>query len=301
MTLGKKIASYRKVAGLTQAQLGEQLSISPQAVSKWENDLSEPDIATLQTLAKLYKVSLDTLLDPDIEFPEIVEIEEQEELVKENESEEKEEKHEPPATTIGFCKRCGIVVNEENLGATEPVIMCKKCVEAEESERVAKRETEERKEKAEKAYSRSQNRRGLIKSFIFASLVTVLFVVIMIFVMTHSTEFVPGLIPFTIIGSYVVFAFVSCLFFDCIVQEILFNWTTKSFQFPGLIFSFDLDGFIWLIAMKILFWILGAILGLLAALIGIAIGMVFAIFVFPYIMIKMHIDNKNGEQSEFVD
>ena len=65
MALGKKLANYRKLAGLTQQQLGEQLNLSPQAISKWENDLAEPDLATLRTLADLYKVSVGELIDPD--------------------------------------------------------------------------------------------------------------------------------------------------------------------------------------------------------------------------------------------
>lgn len=39
-TMGKRIAAFRKERGLTQDQLAEQLGISPQAVSKWETDLS---------------------------------------------------------------------------------------------------------------------------------------------------------------------------------------------------------------------------------------------------------------------
>ena len=63
MTLGKKLSGYRKMLGITQQQLGERLNLSPQAISKWENDLAEPDLATLKMLAELYKVSIDELLD----------------------------------------------------------------------------------------------------------------------------------------------------------------------------------------------------------------------------------------------
>ncbi len=62
MTLGTRITQYRKSAGLTQEALAEALNVSPQAVSKWENDISCPDIATLPKLSKLLHVSVDTLL-----------------------------------------------------------------------------------------------------------------------------------------------------------------------------------------------------------------------------------------------
>ena len=61
-TLGMRIAANRKRLGLTQYQLAEKLGVSPQAVSKWENDLSCPDIATLPRLADLFGISLDALL-----------------------------------------------------------------------------------------------------------------------------------------------------------------------------------------------------------------------------------------------
>lgn len=62
MTIGKKIMSLRKEAGLTQEQLAEKLGISPQAVSKWENGISCPDISMLPTLASLFHVTVDDLL-----------------------------------------------------------------------------------------------------------------------------------------------------------------------------------------------------------------------------------------------
>lgn len=61
-TLGKRIAQNRKRLKLTQDQLAEKLGITAQAVSKWENDQSCPDIATLPLLAEIFGVSTDELL-----------------------------------------------------------------------------------------------------------------------------------------------------------------------------------------------------------------------------------------------
>ena len=60
-SLGKKISELRKEKSLTQEGLAEALGISPQAVSKWENDLSCPDIMLLPALASLFDVSIDEL------------------------------------------------------------------------------------------------------------------------------------------------------------------------------------------------------------------------------------------------
>ena len=63
MELGKKIRQLRFRAGLTQEQLAEKLGIGAQAVSKWENAASMPDITALPLLAEIFGVSIDDLFD----------------------------------------------------------------------------------------------------------------------------------------------------------------------------------------------------------------------------------------------
>lgn len=61
-TLGKRISAHRKRLGLTQDQLAERVGVSAQAVSKWENDLSCPDISILPKLASIFGTTTDELL-----------------------------------------------------------------------------------------------------------------------------------------------------------------------------------------------------------------------------------------------
>ena len=61
-TLGQRIALLRKQKNLTQDALAAATGVSAQAVSKWENDLSCPDIMILSQLAKLLGVTVDHLL-----------------------------------------------------------------------------------------------------------------------------------------------------------------------------------------------------------------------------------------------
>ena len=61
-TLGKRIAANRKRLGLTQDRLAELLGVTAQAVSKWENDQSCPDIGTIPKLADIFGISTDELL-----------------------------------------------------------------------------------------------------------------------------------------------------------------------------------------------------------------------------------------------
>ena len=63
MTIGKRIAHLRKEKGLTQEELAQHMGISPQAVSKWENDQTCPDISALPKLARLFGVTVDELLE----------------------------------------------------------------------------------------------------------------------------------------------------------------------------------------------------------------------------------------------
>ena len=66
--LGQRIQERRKQQGLTQEQLGSDLFVSPQAVSKWENGESLPDIGTLPALCKTLGTSADALLGIDSEL-----------------------------------------------------------------------------------------------------------------------------------------------------------------------------------------------------------------------------------------
>lgn len=59
--LSMNIARLRKAKGFTQDQLAEQLGVSAQAVSKWENGQSYPDISLLPKLAEIFEVSMDEL------------------------------------------------------------------------------------------------------------------------------------------------------------------------------------------------------------------------------------------------
>jgi transcriptional regulator with XRE-family HTH domain len=61
-SIGTRIARLRRARGFTQEELAEHLSVTAQAVSKWENDNSCPDISLLPALAKLLGVTTDTLL-----------------------------------------------------------------------------------------------------------------------------------------------------------------------------------------------------------------------------------------------
>lgn len=64
-TMGSRIAARRKEKGMTQEELAARLGVSAQAVSKWENDVSCPDISLLPRLCRMLGITSDELLTGD--------------------------------------------------------------------------------------------------------------------------------------------------------------------------------------------------------------------------------------------
>ena len=114
MTLGERLAMLRKNAGMTQQQLGKALSISPQAVSKWEHDLAEPDLRTLKELSALYGIGIGELLGDECAAADAAPAKE--------EDEPQEEKK-----LIGYCVRCHRAVYGGNEMRTSLGLMCRSC------------------------------------------------------------------------------------------------------------------------------------------------------------------------------
>ena len=85
MNLGNSLFQARKKNGLSQEEVAEKLGVSRQTISNWETDETLPDICQSKKLALLYHLSLDELIEFDIDLKEI-------EQVIEHTSEETEKK-----------------------------------------------------------------------------------------------------------------------------------------------------------------------------------------------------------------
>jgi transcriptional regulator with XRE-family HTH domain len=71
MSLGNSLFHARKKCGLSQEEVAERLGVSRQTVSKWETDETLPDIRQSKKMAVLYNLSLDELIDFDLDVREI--------------------------------------------------------------------------------------------------------------------------------------------------------------------------------------------------------------------------------------
>lgn len=85
MSLGSSLFQGRKQSGMSQEAVAEKLGVSRQTVSKWETDETLPDIRQAKRLAMLYGLTLDELIDFDLDVQEL-------ERVVRNTSEEVQQK-----------------------------------------------------------------------------------------------------------------------------------------------------------------------------------------------------------------
>lgn len=69
-SFGNMVAALRKEKGMTQLELAEKMGVTDKAVSKWERDLSFPDVSSIPKLAELLGVSVDELMQVKAESKE---------------------------------------------------------------------------------------------------------------------------------------------------------------------------------------------------------------------------------------
>ena len=138
MEYGKKIAQLRKSQNMTQEELGKVLSVTYQAVSKWERDESLPDFEMMARIAKYFNVPLSYFTDDE-------------------ETAATAEAVQPaPAVTaekVGMCTQCGKMLEQSEVAQMEPKILCKSCAErlkeqAEKTRAAIEARDRERKDKA---------------------------------------------------------------------------------------------------------------------------------------------------------
>ena len=87
MTFGEKIKFLRKQLNITQTEFADKLYVTRQAVQKWEVDLSSPDISKLKEISTIFGVSIDVLLDDNINELDLIKLITKEEKSKEEKQE----------------------------------------------------------------------------------------------------------------------------------------------------------------------------------------------------------------------
>lgn len=287
MGVGQKIKEYRNKAGLTQKDLAEQLHITYQAVSRWENNDVEPSIDALKEMCKIFNCSIEELFD--------MERKEEEKKVEEKVTVLEKVVIQESKPVLGVCEQCNNPIYEvEDLnrvnesfvirtGRTSHTesrqrILCSSCNEIRLLEE--KRKTEQRKREIEASFKKRR-----INSFIGASLAALLFVSVGI------SSFVNGEVSIGfeyLVVSVLAYCFTGTMILkNTFIPDMWLEITSWGFvKLPGIIFEFSFDGFVFLIAMKIIFFLLGITLAILAAIFATALAMALSIFVYPFALIK---------------
>ena len=267
--IGANIKKLRLEHGMTQKALADKLFVSAQAVSRWENDEVEPSLGTIMELAKIFDVSADEILGMEgadtKKEPEPKVIEKTEYVYRE-----------PPKQVLALCHKCNSPIYKQedivrDYFESGDQITCKKCHQ--------RQKEELRNRKIEKA----ERRRTM--SFWIGGLSAGAWLLFWIF----ANGFISfPLAVFGILVTVCLFTFISCcLLANNFVGDVTLEVLTWGFvKMPGLIFTFDLDGCLWFIGMKILFFVLGILLALAAAALAFAIGGIVSLFVYPFALAK---------------
>ncbi|MDE6029466.1 MAG: helix-turn-helix domain-containing protein [Clostridiales bacterium] len=289
MGINEKIAALRKSNNMTQAELGTKLNVTFQAVSKWESGKSYPDFETLSKMAKIFGVPISYFEEGGENVAEIAATA----TATADELGGTEN-----TKVVGFCKDCGKLVHEGEESCTTPVVICKACaLRRENIKKIQENEQKLQKQQAEQAtkakrqaeINRQKRRRnrGLIASAIITGALLILFTVLAIQSPQDVVMYV-AIMAFTVVCGYPFFA---QLFWDGIVVDIVLVGG-KIVGMPGVIFSLDLDGIIFLIVVKILFALIKMLIFALTFLFMIFVAMVVATFVF---IPQMHKLNRGEE------
>lgn len=290
MTLGQRLKKLRSEKGLTQKDLADQLHVSFQTVSKWENDENEPDISTLKELAKLYNCSVDSLLG--------------------DEEEPKEEATEEPAITPveevtktiivrqqepHVCARCGKDIPENEL-VSEDITRRERHGRTTRTVNVGQTYYHEaclaevKKERAEAAERTRAAKASRAKKLSFGwgivGGVVAFGIALALFLAAGKDLVHPALsVLFSVLIGYGIFAMLYCIISGSYIGDVFLWCASLSIKFPGLIFSWSIEGFAWLIVMKILFAVLGFLIGVCALLFAIVLSAALGGISFPFVLI----------------
>ncbi|MCR5462151.1 MAG: helix-turn-helix domain-containing protein [bacterium] len=308
MDFGANIKEFRTKKGMTQKDLANELNVTAQAVSRWENNEVEPSISTINQMAELFNCSIDEL------FGKVKKQDDQKDdnvvININNENDKKEDNVVQVKTNIAICSCCNKPLYEQaeikrwkyynyvrhgrsSYREDASDILCEDCFNERANE-----------EKAKAAQSKQIYENGFVKRRIKAIVVMSLIMAVAIF---FAVLFAIGLTK-NQVPTVLVFLLTGLLFSMLVGSAILGGtflgdlWLTISswgfVRFPGIIFTADADGIKFLIVMKVLFFFLGIGFVLLAEAIATTICMVVGPFVFPvalYRNIKKIDPDKSGK------
>ena len=272
--LGDKIVELRKLNNMTQSDLGNALNISPQAVSKWERNISQPDFDTIKKMSKIFNVS-------------ITEFSEDKESIVTNKEELIDAKIR--------CSKCGNVFDETDLFSVTPEPVCFSCNE----ESIKEQEEIQNLEKTKNLESKKKAKNLFKGSFIFAGLITLAVDLFFIFCLIGS--FSAGeIILTTLVVTILTYCFSNQMFYDNILRDFVDWFKYRSFSLPGIIFGLDFGGILLALLWKVIVPAIMIIFSLCVFIFGCALAYLISPFTFISSVMKNYKGNKKYLKEEVV-
>lgn len=272
MELGNRLRELRNAKNMTQKDLADMLFVTPQAVSKWESDSAEPSLDILGKIAAHFGVSVDYLIGKDVFGSE--EAKDVAKVVVEKKVE--------TGPVLAVCESCNTPIYNGNdivrhshrygRGRSTSKVTCRAC--------------DEKARQVKLEYDKRLGKQNRVRSYWLSGIIAAI-VLTLALVFTIPTADAGNIIIGVVI-SILSFTFASCLFLrNNFVGEMvgtIFDWGIV--KFPGIIFELDLDGILWLLTVKLLFWIIGFIVAFAFLFLGVALGLAVSIFVYPFAIRK---------------
>lgn len=268
MNVGQIIHDLREKNNLTQKQLADQLFVTAQAVSRWEKGIVEPGNDTIKKLAEIFHVSTDVILGS-------APIESDKQVVE-------QQVVEPMKRQIGVCEDCnkpileGEPIHRVHRSHHSDRVLCEDCF-IKENRQSNEFDLKELKKKRKKAW---------IWSIIIGSLLAIASIVICCFMKTTNDVLIALFVGLGI--SVLFFTFLFCCIMDNnFIGDLYLDVVELGFvKMPGVIFSMSFDGIVFLILTKAFLFILGILLAIGAAILGLLICLPMSLFTFPYALVK---------------
>ena len=245
---GKIISALRKEKGLTQNDLGRELNVTYQAVSTWENDLSRPDFDTIAQMCKIFGITVD-------EFTRLAS----------GEALPATPTAEPVTEQIPAVNK-EIAPAMDTAPQSAPVLTPAQPAPA-----------------VDKPVSVKANRH--VSPWKLFGLIMAIIAGLGVFIgLNFLFGWTPNLLMLvSFFAGYFVFSFIACIGHETVVWDFLEGCFFKSINIPGVIFTLDIDGIVFLIVYKFIIAPLATVVVWLGCVIGgFVISLCMAGFVFPF-------------------
>ncbi len=300
---GNAIKVLRKRNDMTQSTLAEKLNISFQAVSKWENNLAQPDFDTILKMTEIFNTTLDEFTR--LSTPITANATHAEKVTSAT-------PHTTPANQrlIGVCSNCGTsIYDEEQVGSRTPKLICKTCkTNLENKAKEEKRLKDLAIQKAAKEKYRAEEIKKQVnfskfkKTLYIPAIIILCLLAIAIIVFLVGDFNNKGILIGISCGAAVLayLATPQVLWIDNAIAGIFTFTFRRSFRMPGLIIGLDIDSLIWAICVKFFLILLSVFLSVVVSAAGIALCMILAPFFFPISICTTLRDIRAGEDFDIL-